>query len=56
MYLIKFTSFCTAKETNKKPTKTIYGMGENSCKWCNGQGLNLQNIQRIHTAQKGKQK
>ena len=38
--LIKFISFCTAKETIKKKEKT-YRMGENSCKWCNWQGLNL---------------
>ena len=37
--LIKLQSFCRAKETTKK--KTIYGMGENSFKWCNWQGLNL---------------
>jgi len=29
-------------------------MGENSCKWCNWQGLNLQNIQTVHTAQQQK--
>ena len=37
--LIKFMIFCTAKETLKK--KTAYWMGENSCKWCNQQWLNL---------------
>ena len=39
--LIKLTSFCMAKETKKKTKKTTYRMGENSFKWCNGQGLNL---------------
>ena len=34
--LIKLTSFCSAKKTIKKQNKkTTYGMGENSCKWCN---------------------
>ena len=27
-------------------------MGENICKWCDWQGLNFQNIQRVHTTQK----
>ena len=31
--------------------KIIYGMGENICKWCSWQGLNLQNIQAAHTTQ-----
>ena len=26
--------------------------GENICKWCDQQGLNFQNIQRVHTTQK----
>ena len=33
--LIKLTSFCIAKETNKKNEKTTYGMGGNNCKQCN---------------------
>ena len=36
-------------QQNKKSTK---GMGENICKWCDWQGLNLKNIQTAHTAQK----
>ena len=40
--LIKFTSFCTAKETMNK--KTTYRMGKHICKWCNQQELNFQNI------------
>ena len=47
--LIKLTSFCTAKE--KK-----YGMGENSFKQCNQQGLNLQYIQTTPTTQQQKNK
>uniref|UniRef100_A0A8D1MXW2 Uncharacterized protein n=1 Tax=Sus scrofa TaxID=9823 RepID=A0A8D1MXW2_PIG len=33
--LFKLTSFCTAKETIKKPQKTTYRLGENSFKRCN---------------------
>ena len=41
-----------AKEIiKKKPEKTTYRVGENSCKQCNQEGLNLQNIQ---TTQKKK--
>ena len=39
--LIKLTSFCTAKETIKQNKKTTYGMGGNSFKWWNWQGLNV---------------
>ena len=42
---------CTVKETIKKSKKTTYGMGENGCKLCNQQGINLQNIQTTHTTQ-----
>ena len=38
------------RKRNHKKKKTTYGMGENSCKWCNQQELNLQNI-RTHTTQ-----
>ena len=31
-------------------------MGENGCKWCNWQGLNLQNIQKTLTNQQKKKK
>ena len=33
-----------------------YRMGENICKWCDWQGLNLQNIQTTHTTQQQKNK
>ena len=35
--------------------KTTHGMGESGFKWCNQQGLNLQNIQMFHTTQQQKQ-
>ena len=41
--LIKPKSFCTGKGTINK--KTTFRLGENTCKWCNWQGLNFQNIQ-----------
>ena len=48
-------SFCTAKESINK-VKTTYRMGENICKQCYRQGINLQNIQTAHTAQYQKNK
>ena len=50
------TSFCTANETIKNNKKTIYAMGENIWKYCNWQGLNLQNIQATHITQQEKYK
>ena len=44
--------FYTAEETiKKKKKKTTYEIEENRFKWCNWQGLNLQNIQTTHTTQ-----
>ena len=40
-----------SKGNHKQNEKTTYGMGENSCKLCNKQGLILQNIQTTHTTQ-----
>ena len=53
--LIKLTSFCTGKETNKQMKTQTYRLGENICKWCDRQETNLQNIQRAHTVQEQKQ-
>ena len=36
---------------NHKQNEKTYGIGENICKWCNEQELNLQNIQAAHTTQ-----
>ena len=41
---------------HKQNKKTIYKLGENICKQCNWQGINLQNIQTVHTAQYQKNK
>ena len=50
----------TAKETiykkGRKEEKTTYGMGEDTCKWCNPRGSNFQNIQTTHTTQLQKNK
>ena len=51
--LIKLTSFCIARETIKKK-KITYGMGEDTCKWCNWQRLNCQNVQTTHTTTKNR--
>ena len=47
---MKLASFYTATETviNKK---TAYGIGENIYKWCDRQGLSLQNIQTAQITQ-----
>ena len=36
---------CTAKETINK-TKRTHRMGQNTCKWCNQQGISLQNCKQ----------
>ena len=40
-----------SKGNHKQNEKTTYGLGENTCKWYNGQGLNFQNIQTGPTIQ-----
>ena len=39
------------KGNHKQNEKSTYKMGENICKWCDWQGVNFQNIQRVHTAE-----
>ena len=39
------------KGNHKQDKKTTHRMGENICKWSNGQRINLQNIQTAHGAQ-----
>ena len=40
-----------SKGNNQQNEKTTYGIGEDICKWCNEQGVNIQNIKTIHTNQ-----
>ena len=49
---IKLMRFCITKGTINKRKKTTYRPRENTCKWCNQQVLNFQNIQISHTIQK----
>ena len=48
MDLIKLTSFCTAKVAINERKKNPHRMGENTCKQCNQQGINLQNLPSAH--------
>ena len=48
--------FLHSKENHKKDKKTTCGMGENSFKQCNQQGLNLQNTRKTYTTQQQKNK
>ena len=52
---MKLTSFYTTMETIINE-KTTYGIGENIYKWCDRQGLSLQNIQTAHITQQQKTK
>ena len=45
-----------SKGNHKQDEKTTLRMGENICKWSNGQRNNLQNIQTAHGAQYQKNK
>ena len=52
--LIKLKSFCTGSYQQNK--RTTYRMGENICKPCKRQGINLQNTQTAHATQYQKNK
>ena len=45
-----------SKGNHKQNKKTTHRMGENICKWCDWQGINLQNLQTAHIAQYQKNK
>ena len=40
-----------SKGNHQQNEKTTYGMGENICKQCDQQGVNVQNIQTAHATQ-----
>ena len=44
------------KGNHKKNEKATYRMGKTSCKWCNHQGLNLQNKLTTHTTEQQQNK
>ena len=44
------------KGNNQQNEKTTDWLGESICKWCNGQGVNIQNMQTAHTSQYWKNK
>ena len=52
----KLKSFCSAKRNHKQNKNTTHRMGENICKWCNWQGIILQDIQAAHAVQYPKNK
>jgi len=37
-----------AQQSNQQNEKTVYKMGENTCKQCNWQVVNIQNIQTAY--------
>ena len=45
-----------SKGNHQQNEKTTYKMGGNTCKQCDQQGVNIQNIQRAHTTQYQKNK
>ena len=45
-----------SKGNYKQHEKTTYRTGEDTCKWCDWQGLNFQNIQTAYTTQQQQQK
>ena len=40
-----------SKGSHQQNEKTAYRLGENICKQCDQQGVNIQNIQTAHTTQ-----
>ena len=48
--LIKLNKVLYRKENHKQNEKITYELGENTCKRCDQQGLNLQNIQTAYRA------
>ena len=44
-----------SKGNHKLKEKTAYRLGENNCKQCDWQGLNLQSIQTVHITQQQQQ-
>ena len=50
MGLIKLKSFLHSKGNHKKNEKITYRIGENICKQGDQQGINFQNIPRVHIA------
>ena len=44
-----------SKGNHKQNKKTTHRIEENICKWCDRQGINLQNLQTAHAAQYQKQ-
>ena len=44
------------KGNHKENEKTTHRMGEKISKWCNWQGVDVQNIQKAHAAQYQKNK
>ena len=53
---IQTFKFLHSKENHKQNKRTAYIMGENICKWCDQQGINLQNIQTAYISQLKKPK
>ena len=45
-----------SKGNHQQNKKSTYGTGENICKLCDQQGVNIQNIQTAHTTQYQKKK
>jgi len=53
--LIRIYKLLHSKGSNKQKEKTTYRMGENICKQCDQQGLNLQNTNNSYNPAKKKQ-